>query len=483
VASKNHTVNENSIYNLLTRYSTMDICPLHMPGHKRNSQLLADNLPYNIDITEISGFDNLHDPRGIIKETSKIADALYGSNKTFLLVNGSSCGILAGIRAAVKHGDKIIMARNCHQSVYHAAELNALQTVYLLPKIDQQTGIGGSISPLQVKAALDNNPDAKLLVITSPTYEGVVNDIEKITAAAHKRGIAVLVDAAHGAHLGFSDYFPDNSIKSGADLVVHSLHKTLPALTQCALAHINSNLINHQKMAAELAIFETSSPSYILLASIDNCLRLLLKDKDQLFKTYENNIKCFDYAIKDLKNLHIVCHGSNYLNNHQCLFDFDPGKIVISTRETNLTGTILANILREQYRIEPEMAGSDYVIAITSICDSKDNFKRLADALIAIDQAVIPNKSIKTMANVLPRQLMRISEALDLNGTLIAFADATGMVSLEYVWAYPPGIPLLVPGEIIDKNIVKQIHSFVSAGINLKSSFGEMPRQIKATSV
>jgi len=483
VVSINCTDDNNSIYKLISRYSATNTCPMHMPGHKRNNRLLSDDLPYNIDISEISGFDDLHDPQGIIKQTSEIANTLYGSNKTFLLVNGSSCGILAGIRAAVKRGGKIIMDRNCHRSVYHAAELNGLQTVYLLPETDQQTGISGSISPLQVEQELANNPDAKLIVITSPTYEGVISDISKITAAAHQRDVTVLIDAAHGAHLGFSDYFPVNANNSGADLVVQSLHKTLPALTQCALAHINGSLIDPNKMAKELAIFETSSPSYVLLASIDSCLRLLKNNKDGLFKDIKNNIGCFDNAIKEVENIHIVCHGSDHLYNHPHFFGYDPGKIVISTRGTNLTGIKLAQIMRGQYKIELEMAAADYAIAITSICDSKENFERLADALNRIDQTVIPKYPIPNYKNTLPRQVMSISDALELNSIAVPLTDAIGMVALEYVWAYPPGIPLIVPGEIIDENIIEQINIFVSTGIMLKSTDGEISRQIAAISV
>lgn len=285
------------LYKAISQYISRDICPMHMPGHKRNTELLGRELPYGIDLTEIDGFDRLHDSDGILKDVADLASELYGSRRSFLLVNGSTGGILASVRAAVQYGDRILMARNCHQSVYHAAEVNGLKTAYLIPETDAETGICGSIAPAALEGALEEYPDAKLVVITSPTYEGVISDVRALCSLAHKKNIPVLVDEAHGAHLGFSAFFPGEALQNGADLVVTSLHKTLPALTQCALAHVGGRLISPERVARQLSIFETSSPSYVLMASIDRCLGILRASKEELFGHYEALLRRFDKAV------------------------------------------------------------------------------------------------------------------------------------------------------------------------------------------
>jgi len=466
------------LYDQLEEYASKDICPMHMPGHKRNTRMLGGVLPYRIDITEIDGFDNLHDARGVLKETAGIASELYGSKKSFLLVNGSTGGILAAVRAAVKRGSKILMARNCHQSIYHAAELNCLKTAYLYPQTDPWTGIPGSIPSKEVEGAIKANPDAKLIVLSSPTYEGVISDIRSISDIAHKTGIPVLVDEAHGAHLGFSEAFPGEALKSGADLVITGLHKTLPALTQCALMHVGGNLIDEERVARELAVFETSSPSYVLMASIDRCLRLLLQRKTLLFERYEHNLRRFDARIKGLQKLGVLCHGRDSLSNHAGFYGFDPGKIVIGTRNTALTGQALAGSLRTEYRIETEMACADYVVAMTSVCNTAGQFDRLADALLEIDRAVEQTDIRQPLecGNVRLYQSCPIFEALDMDGQFLPVEEAVGKGSLEYIWAYPPGIPLAVPGEIVSLGLIRQIKRCFSAQIALHSTRNQLPR-------
>lgn len=470
------------LFDALYKYSLQNICSMHMPGHKRNIELLGNNFPYNIDITEVDGFDNLHMMNGILKDAADNVSALYGSKESFLLVNGSTGGLLAAIRSAVKRGEKIIMARNCHKSVYNAVELNCLKTVYLVPETDEETGVNGSITAEQVCRALDENPDARLVVITSPTYEGVISDIDAIAEVAHQKNVPVLVDEAHGAHLGFSEYFPGGALKSGADIVVNSIHKTLPALTQCALLHIGGDLIDGDRIARELAVFETSSPSYILLASIDSCVRMLTEKKNELFGDYESNLRLFDESIIGLKKLKVLCHGRDNLINHSKFFSFDPGKIVISTANTNLSGVILADILRKQYLIEPEMAYANYAIAMTSICDTAESFGRLAAALIAIDQTVeqCPKPEIKEYSYPLPKQEKPIFQAIEEEGEFLSFEQSVGAMSLEYVWAYPPGIPLITPGEIIDCDLMTVVNELAISGVNLNSTRGQLPQYIYA---
>ena len=372
------------LYREIREYVDSGVYPMHMPGHKRNAWFLPPGFACDVDITEIHGFDDLYNSHGVLLETAELAASLYGSAKAFLLVNGSTVGILAAIGAHTTRGDRILAAGNSHRSVFNAAKLFGLNLISLKPETDGISGIGRSIDPARVESALEKVSGIKLVVVTSPSYEGVVSDISAIAHVAHERGIPLLVDSAHGAHLGFSPGFPDSAVRSGADVVVMSLHKTLPALTQSSLLHVCSNRANVDELARLLSALQTSSPSYMLMASIDNCLRLLSSSRDELFCSYERNLASFSEGIKDLKNLIVPYHSPNPL--HPGFFAFDPGKIVIVTKNTALSGLMLADILRTEHKIEIELANNDYAIAMTSICDSEGGFTRLAEALVKIDR-------------------------------------------------------------------------------------------------
>lgn len=468
------------LYELLSEYDRKGVVPMHMPGHKRNTAMLGCDLPYDIDITEIDGFDNLHDAHGVLKMTADIAARLYGSKRAFPLVGGSTCGILAGVRSAVRYGGTVIMARNCHKAVYNAVELCGLNSVYLVPVIDESSGICGSITPEQVETAITENPGAQLVIITSPTYEGVVSDVEAICAIAHRQGIPVLVDAAHGAHFGFSDTIPKNPVACGADITVLSLHKTLPALTQCALLHLTGDMIDESKLAHELAVFQTSSPSYVLLSSIDRCVRLLTNEKEALFEAYTKNLSAFDKGISRIEKLKILCLGADSLAKHGRLFGFDPGKIVISTRQTNLSGYTLAQILRTKYRIELEMATADYALAMTSVCDGWDAFSLLIGALLDVNrdaQTALLGEA-KADLPALPHKKMTATETAGLKGSFVPLDKAAGKIALEYVWAYPPGVPYLVPGELLDDEMIGYLRRISDRGTSIKSTQGRLMSEV-----
>jgi len=374
------------LYDKLKEYSTGGTYPMHMPGHKRNGSTMPHGLPYEIDITEIHGFDDLHNPQEVLQDTAKLAADLYGSREAFMLVNGSTVGILAAIGAHTERGDKILAVSNCHWSTPNAAKLFGLEVVYVDTQIDKVSGVPCSVSPVAIESALMKNPDIKLVIITSPTYEGVISDIASIAKIVHNAGGLLLVDGAHGAHLGFSESFPKSATALGADVVVVSLHKTLPALTQCSLLHVCSERADASRIKELLSILQTSSPSYVLMASIDYCLRLLESDKDKLFREYEQNLRHFSESIKGLRTLSVLYHGKDSLPSG--FYGFDPGKIVVITKNTALGSAVLADILREEYEIEIERVYDDYVIVMTSICDSTEGFTRLAEALCAIDAAM-----------------------------------------------------------------------------------------------
>lgn len=467
--SRRSGIKMENLYQKLEEYSKKDIVPLHMPGHKRNTKMLGTQLPYNIDITEIDGFDDLHHADGIIKNIQEKAQKIYNTKKSFLLINGTTCGILAGIRSFVKKNDKILVARNCHKSVYHAIELNELKPIYVMPKTNED-GINLEIMPKEVKNKIKENPDIKLVVLTSPTYEGIISNIKEIVKICHENKIPVLVDEAHGAHLKFMNKTKElSAVDAGADIVVQSVHKTLPALTQTSLLHINGNMVNEEKLKHELSIFETSSPSYILMASIENCLDFL-QQNENMFERYEENLEYFYNKTKELKKLEIL---KNKLTDQY----FDDGKIVIITTKTNITGKELSEILRKKYKIELEMSYVNYAIAMTSVCDSKENVERLINALIDIDAKLEIQKMPKyEFENILPIISKSIYEAEKEDKFVkIDYRKAEGRISKEYMWVYPPGIPIITPGEIISKDIINLMEQISEAGLEIRTDNGTFP--------
>ena len=466
------------LYNKLTDYYSSGIYPMHMPGHKRTVDSTAKRLPYDIDITEINGFDNLQYPDGILLETSELAASLYRSEKAFLLVGGSSVGILAAIGAHVSRGEKILVSRNSHISVYNAIALFGLYPVYLAPVTDDKTGIALGVAPATVCSALENDPDISLVVLTSPTYEGFISDIAAIADIVHKRGIPLMVDSAHGAHLGFSSGFPAGAISAGADIVVMSLHKTLPALTQCALLHLNSGRCGTQEVERLLSVFQTTSPSYVLLSSIDHCLHILTSEREALFEKYKNKLSHFDNNINCLSNIFVLGHNTDFAAAG--VFDFDPGKLVVVTKNTNLNGTMLADILRNKYRIETEAAFPRYLLAMTSICDSGDGLTRFASALCEIDKSISDGKEVQVTISKIPvppisPMRMLPGDALSAGGHLIPIESAQNSTSLEYIWAYPPGVPLITPGELITVELISYLNYLSHEGVILRSTRNALP--------
>jgi len=488
--------NEN-LFQRLKNYSATAAVPMHMPGHKRNAAGVPflEELGAKYDITEIDGFDDLHDPRGILAEAMKKAAELWKSECCFFLVNGSTCGILASVAAASKAGGsgRLIMARNCHKSVYNAIELCGLSAVYLAPDTVNGFGFCGSISPKEIEKAVQDNPGAPV-VVTSPTYEGVLSNIAEISVVCHMYGSPLIVDEAHGAHLDISPYFTGGAVRSGADIVVHSLHKTLTGLTQTGLLHLSSNLISPCDVMRELSVFETSSPSYLLMSSIDGTRDLIEKRGTELFKAWDRRLDRFDELTSPLQNLKVPGHSERFSCQKRTklagyagrgiesggIYGFDRSKIIISCESTDTTGITLINELRRRFAIECEMAACGYVVAMTGIMDRDENLERLGKALLYLDGEVrktAPRLPF-TAARIPPRR-MGVREAREKPSKTIFVKDSKGRISAEYVWSYPPGVPLLVPGEEITEETLKSLLIQREAGVSLRSTYGGMPKTLR----
>jgi arginine/lysine/ornithine decarboxylase len=460
------------LYDQLLKHSKEDYYPMHMPGHKRNTALMPMGNPYEIDITEIEGFDNLHQAEGILKHLSERIKDLYHAGKSYPLINGSTAGILAAITAATKKGDKILMARNCHKAVYHAVILRELEPVYLYPRPMTGWPINGGILAENIEELLINNPEIKLVVITSPTYEGIVSDIAKIADIVHRYNGLLLVDEAHGAHFGFHDKFPQSAVTRGADFVIQSLHKTLPSFTQTAVLHSNRPEFN-SKLERCLAIFQSSSPSYLLMAGMDRCISLLEEASAQLFSVYYNRLSQFRDSLRELKHL-LLFHPSNLLK--EGVFDFDLSKITISTGNCAYSGHQLAKILREDYKIVIEMEARNYVLGMTSICDTAEGFERFFDALCNIDRdAVLRPESKNVSISAVHKTEVKFMpyEAVEGRSEVIELKESSGRVSSVFVCLFPPGSPLLVPGEIISEDMITSINQALAENLTVTGLCGD----------
>lgn len=485
-------MSKKGLYDKLIEYKKNGKYPFHMPGHKRKDRLFEQSEidPYEIDITEINDFDNLHHPEGIIRESMENASEFFGTDRTWFLVNGSSCGLLAAINAVTDIGDRITIGRNCHKAVYNAIELRNLKAEYIYPQFIKEYGIYGGYEPEDVEDVLKNAKEhgekIKAVVLTSPTYEGVVSDIQRIAEIVHKYGSVLIIDEAHGAHLGIHEKLPKPAYKLGADIVIESAHKTLPAMTQTGFLHLCGKSIDANKIQECLAIYQSSSPSYVLMASLDKCIRELQeKGRDRLEKLLIT-LEKFHEKVSKLENIKVL--GKEFIGNHG-VFDFDICKLIIFIRSDHWNGRILEEILRDKYNFEIEMTSAGYVLAMTTMCDDMGQIMKLAEALEEIDKTEGINSNSRRKKVFCFREIdekkveqgekniesekenvagLTIYEAKKENAESILFKQAQGRIAATYVYVYPPEIPLIVPGEFISKEKIEQIQYHKRIGLNVK---------------
>jgi len=465
---------KHSLQEKLEAYAQQGYYPFHMPGHKRNTALCSMQNPYALDITEIDGFDNLHDAHGILQEAMEEAALLCNAGETFYLVNGSSSGICAAICACVKEGGKILMVRGAHKSAYHAVYLQNLHPVYLYP-VKQDCGRGhslcGGICIEELESALSAHPDIQVVFLVSPVYEGIATDIQAAALSVHRHGCLLIVDEAHGAHFGFSPEVPQSAIRLGADIVIQSVHKTLPAFTQTAILHIgrNSTGIDRERLRRYLSVFQSSSPSYVLMAGIQNSLRFAAGEEGkERFLILYKKIKQLQQQAEQLRFLHL--YALSYAGEIK-----DPSKLVIFIdAATGKDGYWLYQEFLYQYKLQMEMATINYVLAMTSIADTDEGFKRLWNAMENIDRMLVKeaNVPVQNICHIdtaifytkQPPVRMTIRQALNYPGRRCPLEQLPGCISAGYICLYPPGIPLIVPGEELPGELCSQLRYLMDIG-------------------
>ncbi len=453
-----------SVHDFITDYLEKDTVSFHMPGHK-GSQLYRRFGYHNFldhfmdyDITEIPGADNLFQPESVIKGVQDHYAKLYNCKKSYILINGTSGGNIAAVLASVSRGKQLIMARNCHKSVFNALTLGGIRPVYAYPEMIEKFGISGAVSPSEIQRLIKENPDAQAVLITSPNYYGVCSDIRSIAEIAHRSGKVLIVDEAHGAHLHFSDQLPLSAIQSGADIVINSTHKTLASLTQSAALHYNTDLVDQYILEDKLQCIQSTSPSYVLMTSMDICADLLEKHRDILMEEWIENLNGFYERISKIPGVRTMGKMAG----------LDWTKINFSLADLGISGSQADAILMEDYNIYIELFTGDLVMAMTGMGNTKTDYERLANALEDISQrqqsSQVRINPANSNANALSPPKQAAMFEIPVEKKRVKLSDSAGMICASSIIPYPPGIPLICPGERIEADAIAYIQAMRQLG-------------------
>jgi arginine decarboxylase len=489
------------LYDSMLEHRNLQSTSFHVPGHKAGiglDSLATETLGsvMSIDLTELTGLDDLHQPEGVIREAEQLAADCFGADHTFLLVGGSTVGNLAVILSMCQKGrnDLFIVQRNVHKSIIHGLMLAHAQAVFLTAQVDEVTGIATGVSLYDVEAALRQYPDAAGVILTNPNYYGMGVDVRAIVECAHTAGKPVLVDEAHGAHYGFHPDVPQSALSAGADGVVQSTHKMLTAMTMGAMLHLQGNRIDPQSVRRHLSIVQSSSPSYPILASLDLSRRQLQLQGRTLLGQALDAVKRLHQSMTQMPWFQLIGQKTsiNVTPASQAYTTLDPLKITIGDRTGTLGGFELQHQL-EQHRCYPEMADPHYVVLALSLVTREQDIDRLLLALRTITTEFQLDKqepSFTTKHSFLyPPMSDPISFSLQPNHTHTSHAqsldtqsahaveervyievsimDAVGFVSLQAITPYPPGIPILYPGERVSVAVAEQLKIWVQSGARI----------------
>lgn len=452
--------NKAPIYEALMEYKKKRVVSFDVPGHKQgkaNPELieLFGEKAVSIDVNSMKPLDNLCHPVGVIRDAEILAAEAFGAENVFFMINGTSSAVQAMIMYSLKRGEKIIMPRNVHRSAINALVVTGAVPIYVDPGVNNQFGIPLGMSVLEVEKAVRQNPDAKAILINNPTYYGICSDLKKIVDIAHKAGMLALVDEAHGTHFYFGDNMPVSAMAAGADISAASMHKTGGSLTQSSFLVMNKS-INAGYMRQVVNLAQTTSASYLLLSSLDLARKNLVLNGKEIFK------KVIDYA--EYARSEINSEGGFYafskeMINGDDIFDFDVTKLSVHTRNIGLAGIEVYDILRDDYGIQIEFGDIGNILAIISVGDRMFEIERLISSLSEIKRLYSkPSAGLFTHEYINPEIVLTPQEAFYSPKRQVPIEKSEGEICSEFVMCYPPGIPILAPGEKITGEIIRYIN-------------------------
>ena len=379
------------------------------------------------------------------------------------------------------------MSRNCHKAAYHGVFLNRLRVEYIYPQIIEEFGIQGGLVPEDVEQVLKTDHDIQAVLVVSPTYDGIVSDVEKIVKICHGCGIPLIVDEAHGAHFRYHKGFPVSALDLGADVVIQSLHKTLPAFTQTSILHVKGDLVDRERLEHYLQIFQSSSPSYLFMAGMERCLKFMEEKtemtggRSRMDQFYHRLVK-LRKELGAMKRLRLLEEDSKGKNG---VYDLDISKVIISARGTGINGEELGEWLRRDYHLEMEMCAAEYVTAITTVMDTEEGLRRLRNALLEIDGKLSDRVESQDCGKknqryeLKPETVMSIADGWEQADKKISLEDSVGRISGEYIYLYPPGIPFVVPGEKISQEVVDLVKRYQKCGYSVQGMADQNCKEIR----
>lgn len=447
------------IYEALRKFRRMRVVPFDVPGHKRGrgnmelTEFLGEDC-MNVDVNSMKPLDNLCHPVSVIKDAEMLAAEAFGAENAFFMVGGTTSAVQSMIMYACKSGDKIIMPRNVHRSAINALILTGAVPVYVNPDVNQQLGIALGMSVAQVEQAIRENPQAKAIMVNNPTYYGICSDLKKIVGLAHAHGMLVLVDEAHGTHFYFGENFPVTAMEAGADIASVSMHKSGGSLTQSSFLLMGKN-INADYMRQVVNLTQTTSASYLLLSSLDISRKRLALSGREIFA---QTVEMAEYARSEINSIGGYYAYSKELINGDSIYDFDVSKLSVYTLPIGLAGIEVYDLLRDEYDIQIEFGDLGNILAYLSVGDRKRDIERLISAMAEIKRRFGKSEAdMLTQEYISPIVAEAPRRAFYADKISLPLEESAGRVCTEFVMCYPPGIPILAPGELITEDIISYI--------------------------
>ena len=456
---KNLSQHNAPVFEALKQHKLNRIVPFDVPGHKggRGNRELTDFLGEKClksDVNSMKPLDNLCHPISVIKDAQSLAAQAFGASEAFFMVNGTTAAVQAMIMSVCKSGDKLIMPRNVHRSAINALVICGAIPVYINPGINKELGIPLGMSISDVENAISRNPDAKAIFVNNPTYYGICSNLKEIISLAHAHQMRVLVDEAHGTHFYFGEGLPIGAMRAGADMAAVSMHKTGGSLTQSSIMLCSKN-INADYVRQIINLTQTTSASYLLLSSLDIARKnLSLNGEEMITKTLE----FANYARQEINQLGGYYAFADELIDGDMVYDFDRTKLSIHTREIGLAGIQVYDILRDEYGIQIEFGDIGNILAIITAGDRAQEIERLISALSEIKRLYAKDPAgMLDHEYINPKVRLAPQKAFYADKQSLPFSESEGQICGEFVMCYPPGIPILAPGELITKEILSYI--------------------------